>query len=162
MEEHCVGYENGKIYKILDENDNIVYIGSTKTSLEVRWKKHNLYCNQYTIVLIENYACESKRELEKCEQKFIDLYSEMGLFNQRKAYQSKEEKKEQQKAYSKKWYENNKEEKKEYKKKYYDENKEKISEKRKAKINCEICGSLINKHNLAIHNKSKKHLKHIN
>jgi len=95
------GYENGKIYKVIDENGEIIYIGSTKQTLKKRWGAHHLKCNEKKIILIENYPCESRRELEKYEQKFIDLYNEMGLINQIKAYQSKEEKKEEKRKYNK-------------------------------------------------------------
>jgi len=120
------GYENGKIYKVVNENDDIIYIGSTKTSLNERWRKHHLNCNKYKIVLIENYSCESKTELRKMEQKFIDLYKEMGLLNQRKSYRTKEEEKQEKKEYIK-----------EYKKcdKYKEYNKE--YQKRKEK--CPFC-----------------------
>ena len=91
------GYENGKIYKIVDENDDIIYVGSTKTTLKVRWDRHKLKCDEYKIQLIENYPCESRRELEKYEQKFIDLYSEMGLLNINKSFISEEEMKIQKK-----------------------------------------------------------------
>ena len=95
------GYENGKIYKVVDKNDNIIYIGSTKTSLKERWRKHYLNCDENKIILIENYPCQSREELLIYEQKFIDLYKEMGLLNKQKAYCSKEERKENKKEYAK-------------------------------------------------------------
>ena len=58
----------------------------------------------------------------------------------------------------KKWHQNNKEERNQKKKKYYQNNKEQINKKRKEKITCE-CGINITRSNLAIHKKSKKHIK---
>ncbi len=33
-------YQNGKIYKVLDQSDNILYIGSTYKTLKNRQKNH--------------------------------------------------------------------------------------------------------------------------
>jgi len=152
------GYENGKIYKLVDKNDNIIYIGSTKQNLKERWRKHHLNCDENKIILIENYPCECKRELEKYEQKFIDLYSEMGLINQRKAYCSEEERKQNEKDYKKtdKMKEYNKKYKKtdKYKeslKKYYETDKYK--EYRKLKANCPFCYKLMLKRCISEHTK---------
>jgi hypothetical protein len=118
------GYENGKIYKIVDKNGDIIYVGSTKRTLKRRWSSHYLKCDEYNILLIENYSCESKRELEKYEQKFIDLYNEMGLINQKKAYRTEEELKEYKKELAKS------DKYKEYHKKYQQTDKYKESQKK--------------------------------
>lgn len=76
-------YQQGKIYKIIDNTNNNVYIGSTISSLRVRlskhetdWRLHNrgvfrnnrkvydiLKNNDYRIELIKEYPCNSKEEL---------------------------------------------------------------------------------------------------
>lgn len=122
------GYENGKIYKVIDENDDIIYVGSTKQTLKRRWGYHEFKCDEYKIVLIENYPCESKNELRKMEQKFIDLYNEMGLLNQRKAYRTKEEEKEYIKKYKKS-----------------DKYKEHQKEYQKRKEKCPFCDKMMGK-----------------
>ena len=82
------GYENGKIYKL--ECNGLVYYGSTKQTLEERLrehkKKYNQYLNgkgnyyssfeilklqDYKIELVEDYPCNSKKELELRESHFI-------------------------------------------------------------------------------------------
>lgn len=71
-------YSKGKIYKIIDESNGDVYIGSTIQSLKRRFHTHQIFkdynklkCN-CKIILIEDYPCNSRRELEKREQYFID------------------------------------------------------------------------------------------
>ena len=74
-------YSRGKIYKIVDNTNGNIYIGSTIQILKERLRKHKnkqtcssrLIINNgdYDIVLIENYPCESKKELEMRERYYI-------------------------------------------------------------------------------------------
>lgn len=84
-------YQQGKIYKVIDNTNNNVYIGSTIHPLGIRLSKHRtdwkLYNegkrayrkvyeiiknNDYRIELIKEYPCETKKEL--CwEEGFIQL-----------------------------------------------------------------------------------------
>ena len=144
------GYENGKIYKVVDENDNIIYIGSTKTTLKERWKKHQLKCDENKIILIENYPCESRKELCKYEQKFIDFYNEIGLINKNKAYRTEEEKKQNKKEYNQS--DKSKEQQKKYKQS--DKWKEYKKEYNKRKENCPHCDKLMLKASISAHIKN--------
>ena len=74
-------YRNGKIYKILDNTNNNIYIGSTIQTLENRLRIHkNLTCSSkeiikngdYSIILIEDYPCETDEELRKREQFYMN------------------------------------------------------------------------------------------
>tara|TARA_R110000744_G_C19003536_1_gene522111 strand:+ start:52 stop:480 length:429 start_codon:yes stop_codon:yes gene_type:complete len=73
-------YSKGKIYKIIDESNNDNYYGSTIQILEDRFRTHGMFSGynkskkKCKIELVENYPCESKRELEKREQYYIDTY----------------------------------------------------------------------------------------
>ncbi len=87
-------YSNGKIYKIICNKTELVYIGSTCATLEQRLKRHAYYCksymekksnsfitsiyviyyNDYKIELIENYPCNSKKELEDREYYYISQF----------------------------------------------------------------------------------------
>jgi len=67
-----VNYNNGKIYKIINENCETVYVGSTTQSLCQRYTRHNHKASNHKIILIENYSCNSKEELCKREQEIID------------------------------------------------------------------------------------------
>ena len=84
------GYANGKIYKILNNCTDDIYIGSTTQMLCQRMRKHRnnskydsyqnipLYkcfrehgIDIFYIELIENYPCESKEELTAKEGQYI-------------------------------------------------------------------------------------------
>jgi exonuclease VII large subunit len=75
-------YKNGQIYCIRSHQTDQIYIGSTCTTLAKRFydhkKKSNNRCSneitQYTdayIELIENFPCNSKKELNKREGQHI-------------------------------------------------------------------------------------------
>ena len=95
-------YQRGKIYKVIDNTNDNVYIGSTTQELKRRLSGHKAECkknvkemdsfkiirnNDFDIELIEDYPCNTKRELEKREQHFIDT---MECINTRRAFQTKE------------------------------------------------------------------------
>jgi len=125
-----VNYNNGKVYKIINENREIVYIGSTaQVMLCDRYKTHSHKAPNHKIILIENYSCNSKEELCKREQEIIDEHS--NLLNKLRAFRSEEYIKEYRKEITKEYRENNKEKIKEKKKEYDENNKEKIKEQKK-------------------------------
>ena len=91
-------YNNGKIYKIVNNIDNMIYIGSTTCRLCSRMNVHrvfaknnhnaNLYrymrelgITNFTIVLIENYPCSSKEHLLRRERHVFDLHDKQILLN---------------------------------------------------------------------------------
>ena len=76
-----MNYNNGKIYKIVDNTNGNIYIGSTIQTLKERLRKHHrLNCSSreiirngdYDIILIEDYPCESEEELKLRERYFIE------------------------------------------------------------------------------------------
>jgi len=80
-----VNYQNGKIYKIIDQNNKIIYIGSTAQKLLCdRYKTHKYKAPNHKIILIENYSCNSKQELCMREQQIIEENSD--LLNKHRAY----------------------------------------------------------------------------
>ena len=91
-------YSNGKIYKIVDNLSDLIYVGSTCKTLNDRLNSHEqdyksfisgkkkyitsfkiLENKNYKIELIENFPCESKQDLEKKEGYFIRLYRKQEL-----------------------------------------------------------------------------------
>ena len=145
-----INYQNGKIYKIINEDNEIIYIGSTAQELLCdRYKNHKLKAPNHKIILIQNYPCNSKQELCMKEQQIIEQYS--NLLNKYKAFSSEEEKKE--------YYENNKNEILEKSKIYYENNKNGKLEKMKVKVKCEYCNCELNKSSLKRHQKTQKCLK---
>ena len=87
-------YQNSKIYKIVDNLTNAIYVGSTCKSLEQRLNQHIannksfkagvypnyvtvfkiLDNNDYKIELIENYPCATKQDLNIREGQIIKEY----------------------------------------------------------------------------------------
>jgi hypothetical protein len=183
-----VNYQNGKVYKIINENNEIVYIGSTtEEKLCRRYNGHKHKAPNHKIILIENYPCNSKEELCMREQEIIEEHSD--LLNKKRAYSSEEQKKITKKQTGKEYYQNNKEylnkNRKQYRKEYYEKNKEilsekkkiyneknkekqlekykknknEISEKRKVKVICTFCNSEIRLDSLKRHQKTMKCMK---
>jgi len=115
-----VNYQNGKNYKIIDNTNDNIYIGSTCEKLCRRLQKHKasykcylnpnikqgymrsfdiLKNNDYKIILIEDYPCEKKEQLLSREQYWID---KLDCINHNNA-------KHDSKKYSQKWRDNNRE-----------------------------------------------------
>jgi hypothetical protein len=102
-----VNYQNGKIYKIINENNEIIYIGSTaEEKLCRRYTHHEYKAPNHKIILIENYPCNNREELRMREQQVIEEHSD--LLNKIRAYISEEQKKERDKLSNKEYRENNK------------------------------------------------------
>ena len=97
-------YQKAKIYKIVDNTNGNIYIGSTTQSLHSRLGQHrNQYKNtpekngasgkiivngDYRIELIENYPCETNIQLIMREQYFLDMIDNVNI---KKAYITKEQ-----------------------------------------------------------------------
>jgi hypothetical protein len=148
-------YAQGKIYKIVSDQTDKVYIGSTTRTLAQRLAKHKDNYNQCSqgkhlsnnttsfeilkhgdakIILIELFPCKLKCELEAREYFYIQ--QEKNKVNKimptpfdGEAYRAKN--KEAKKEYDKMYKENNKERIAIQRKEFYQENKDKIYEKRK-------------------------------
>ena len=123
-------YNNGKIYKLVNNVDDKIYVGSTCNLLRVRKNQHKIkskrdpnrriynHLNQVgwenvEIVLIENYECKSKEDLNKRERYWIDeLKPNLNIQIPTRT--------------PKEWYEENKEYVMEKTKKYAEEHKENV------------------------------------
>ena len=162
-------YQQGKIYKIVCNITNEVYYGSTIETLNERLRLHKTKKNcmsrnilergDYKIILIKDYPCNSKWDLEEEEAKYIRENECINMIiPHRTKKEWEEEHKEEIKKQKKEKYEKNKEEIKKKTKEYYEKNKEEINKKSKEKITCE-CGAIVNRTVLARHKKSMKHLK---
>jgi len=166
-------YSKGKIYKIVCNITNEIYVGSTINTLNVRLghhKKNNCISRQilergdYKILLIENYPCKTKQDLLWRERDYIE---KLDCINEKKPIITIDERKEKQKMLSKKQHAKRpieyKEEKQIYDKSYREKNAEKKKlvdkayyEKNREQIVCE-CGCTIAKFEKSRHIKSKKH-----
>ena len=201
-------YSKGQIYKIVDVGFNKCYIGSTVETLPQRMTKHRNHYKMYQegrhnyihlfkmfdefgvenckIYWIEDYACNSKKELEAREGHYIE---NTDCVNKRREGRSKQqwtrdnlEKVREQKrilgqtdkykAKRKEHYENNKEEilakHKEDRinnpEKYKEKNKihyQKSKETQLKPYTC-VCGSTVCHNGKARHEKTQKHQQFIN
>ena len=148
----------GKIYKITSPNTDMVYIGSTTATLNRRlrnhfydWERKRKYCSSIyiiekgnvTIELLEEVQVDSKKDLRKLEQEWINKIP--NAVNNRKAYIHEEQLKESTSEYNRKYREKNKE----IIKKKHSEKKEYCKE-----CNCWIIGSQMRRHERTLkHNK---------
>jgi hypothetical protein len=197
-------YQQGKIYKITGGDET--YYGSTALTLKERMWAHKSNYNRWTngvvdrkcacfnlfdkygfdncpIELVEDYPCETKKELLIREDWYMDNNE---CINEKSAYTSKEkaleqmrqrhhDHKEEANKKSRQRYLDHKEEALEQRRQYreehkeeinekqlqnYQANKEAILEKKKEKIVCE-CGRTICKSVIARHRKSAFHLANI-
>jgi hypothetical protein len=154
-------YSLCKVYKIISNQTDKVYIGSTcqkylSSRLAQHKKDYKKYLNDNKhyvssfkilkyddckIVLIQSYTyCKNNMEKIMFEQDWIDCYD---CVNGRKAYTSLEQKKEYNNEYNK-------------------INKEQIRERTSQKVLCE-CGSKLSQGHLSRHKKtSQKHQNYLN
>ena len=184
-------YHNSKIYKLVSDNTDKIYIGSTVQPLHKRKSAHKsdkklnrknsttsfelFQLGDVDIILIENFKCENKEELHSKERYYIELNKEIcvnKIIPTRTKKEWTKDNLEKVQEYQKEWKENNKEYVKEQSKEYYNNNIEKIQEyklnnqeiinkKKKEQFNCE-CGGNFTKTNKSRHLNSKNHLKYIN
>lgn len=163
-----VNYSDAKIYKLVNNVDDKIYIGSTCGTLRLRKSKHKaaskvmnytvyqhlneIGWNNVEIILIETFECNNKDELHKRERYWIDeLKPELN--KQIPASTIKE----QHQRKNKKWKDNNKEYISTYNEEYRKKNIDDIKRRESIKITCD-CGSTILKRTLNRHIKSKTHI----
>jgi hypothetical protein len=171
-------YNFSKIYKIISNKTDKIYIGSTIQPLSKRKFAHKKTYEKFKnndyhyvssfdlfelgdidIILIENFKCKSKEELHSRERYYIELNKELCV-NKNIPSRSKKERYENDKEKIKENYKKNKKYICEVKKKYYEKNKETIINKKAIKTDCE-CGGKFKNSNKSRHFKSKKHLNFI-
>ncbi len=133
-------YQNGKIYKIVNDVENLTYYGSTIEKLCRRMSKHRADSKRFSkryekfgnlydckIILIENYPCNNKEELIKRERFYIEnnkcINFEIPGRTKKEYYHDN---KEQIKLKNQEYKLLNKEKIKLLNKEYYQKNKEKI------------------------------------
>lgn len=145
-------YSNGCVYKLCCEDPTVteVYVGST-VAFTRRMCQHKYVCNakggrgykanvyqfirahggwsNWTMIQLEAYAADSKRDLESRERYWLDQFDR--TLNMIVPTRTKKE--------------------------YYRENSDKINERFRERVMCD-CGSSVSHVNISRHKKSKKHL----
>jgi hypothetical protein len=164
-------YSLGKIYKIVNDINEDIYIGSTRNSLAKRFGDHKILAinsigfllhmnmkeigiEHFRIILIEDYPCTNRNELLRREDYHIQQTKPK--YNQRINFTNKTEK-EYQKEYQKEYRANHKVEKfPKYQKEYRANHKVKKFPKYQFKCDCE---RILNKNKDTIeqHIKTKIH-----
>lgn len=148
-------YKNGKIYRLVNSVDDEFYVGSTCVSLAKRLYRHKtcaksapnrtVYQHLNTIgfenvkiVLIEEYPCNNKMELERKEREHIEALKPTlnAVIPTRTDQEYRQANKEILREKRVIWEEKNKENTKEYMINYYKKNSEQI--KQNANKNREI------------------------
>ena len=135
-------YSKAKIYKIINTQDDEVYIGSTTQPLNARFRGHKcrwkegityrLYqhmskcgVDEFSIELVEEYPCANKQELRSREGEWI---KSLGTLNDKQAGRSTQEYREDNaeriKEWHKRWTQEHKEHVYQRKKQWVEENKE--------------------------------------
>lgn len=181
-------YQNGKIYRIVNDVDDYEYIGSTVQRLCKRMCSHRVNCRagkpqkiykhmrligvkHFKIYLIEEYPCDNKEQLHRREG-YHQKLSKQSLNSQiagRTYSEYYADNRETKLKNVKKWYEDNKENKlkylkqyrennPEYFKKYRENNKDKIKARTSKKIQCE-CGREVSRSKMSRHKRTKIHNK---
>lgn len=155
--------EYGKIYKLVSFETNTCYVGSTtERLLSSRFAKHKYDYNKWLsdsaiyrtsyelvkyddcdIILLENYPCKSKEELEARERYWLENTD--NCVNKQIPTRTQKE-----------HYEDNKEHFKAYKHEWYLNHKDTHNAKGKERLVCE-CGLEICKAALKSHLRSKRH-----
>ena len=179
-------YQNGKIYKLVCDATPIVYYGSTIQTLSGRLSLHkwvNTECSSrelfklgnVSIELVEEYPCNSKKELVARERIYIEFmlknFNHRIICNKVIPSRTRAEYRLDNKDRSKEYYETNRDRYKEHykvnrdklndrSKEYYKANRDVIREREREKITCE-CGSIFMRNSKSRHLKSKKHLHYL-
>ena len=176
-----VDYSQAKIYKITNDYNDDIYVGSTCDTLVKRFSYHKLDANhqkklhkplyklineigfeRFRIELIENVPCNDLYELRQREGEYIREFGTLNIqMAGRTIKEYKQEFKEEIKAKDKIYYEKNKEIINKKHLEYYYANRDIELLKNKELITCE-CGCEISRINIARHKKSKKHIDLIN
>ena len=155
-------YSHAKIYKIVSNETENVYYGSTCNVLSMRlsqhrkayrfYLKHNKhYCSSYEVVkfddveiiLIESFSCKTKEELHARERFYIE--GNVCVNKQIPGRTKEEYPKEMIAAYNKE---------------YRQINREQINAKKKEKFDCK-CGNSYTKTNKLQHERSLHHRKYL-
>lgn len=152
-----VNYQNSKIYRIVSDQTDELYYGSTTQPLTARLSSHKTsykcwqkgesrYCSSYEvmkyddakIILVEKYPCDTKEELHARERYFIENNTCTNKFIPGRT--------------KKEYRENNKDKISEQKKEFYKDNKEKFQKKHSCP-----CGGRYTSKSMSKHCKTKRH-----
>ena len=135
-----VNYKNGKIYKIVNDCDDEIYVGSTTRTLCERMAHHRfdakransrvykkfsvLGVEHFRIILVENFSCNSKEELCAREEHWRTQLN--ATLNTQSCHTGIDDK-----TYKAQWYEQRKDDINKARKEHYANNKDEFLQKNK-------------------------------
>jgi group I intron endonuclease len=180
-------YQKGKIYKIVNDVNDDIYIGSTVKQLSNRMAGHrssaktktnNIYnrireigIEHFKIILVELYKCESKEELRAREDYYIQLLKP--AYNMVNAIYNTDKEKATTKIYNKQYKSDHSQEMADYQRKYMIINSDVVKAKKKIYdqehsklgseiVHCDVCNCDHTKRSTVKHSKTKKHISNLN
>ncbi len=173
-----VNYQNGKIYKIVSNETDMIYIGSTCKLLCQRIAQHRTTYKAYQngkygfvtsfklleigeceIILLEKFPCNSREELIARERFYIETMNCVNKIIPTRTEEEKDDNKIRIAEYQKQYKKDHKELISEKQKQYRKDHKELISLQKKQKHMCN-CGGKYTYNHKSHHLKTKHHLKH--
>ena len=173
MPRKTIDYSKSEIYKLCCKDTSITdcYIGCT-TDFITRKSSHKSRCNNesnkchhfkvykfirdnggwnnWDMILLEKINVNNGNELRKEERRWVEELN--STLNHQLPGRT-------QKEYGKEYQKNNREKENEKQRRYVQKNKEKIAERRREKVECPICSSIISLGGLSRHQKTMKCLK---
>ena len=168
-----MNYQNGKVYKIVNDVNDEIYIGCSCQALSKRMTEHRrcaslnsqrtLYqamnrigIEHFKIVLVEECTAQSREQLRAREDHYIrTLKPTMNMCNAIRDKDYHQIYKLQNKDKIKEYYNNNKDKAKVS----YTTNKDKIRDRKREQYTCS-CGAVVNRSSKARHERTKSHTKH--
>jgi hypothetical protein len=172
-------YSRGKIYKIVSDSCDEIYIGSTcEPTLARRLAKHRGHYNEYkngtrnkcmssfqllergdfSIVLIKEYPCENKEQLFAKERYYIDKYKDVCINKMKNVGITLTlGRNEYYKQYRSGFSPERKLKISMQKKKYNQENSDTIKAHANQKMKCKSCGSIYTRCHKQRHRRTQKH-----
>jgi hypothetical protein len=163
-------FQHAKIYKIDNDIDQLIYVGSTIQPLNQRFTNHKcasklhpniklykhfakLGVEHFKIKLIKNYPCAGKLELAIEEERYKIMLN--AQLNTRRAHRTAEQQKEQDNDWHAQNYQNNRAKINLKHSEYREKNRAKINES----LLCKVCGKTYTRSCKARHCRSKRHQK---
>lgn len=150
-------YQTGRIYKIVSDSSDLVYVGSTTTSLAKRMTNHRANFKRYLagkyhyvtsfkileqgnchIILLECVVCENKEQLHAAERRWVE---QLDCVNKTIPGRTDAE-----------YHQDNREHNLERMKERYQANRDRLTEKH----DC-ACGGRFTMQHKAVHLRTKKH-----
>jgi len=165
----------GKIYKIIHNQSNLCYVGSTFGPLASRWNSHSQKFKAFDKGLktdcisiypyfkrygIENFKIILIKEYDIIDRRHLEVYESLWISKLKACNKNNPIDLPLKKQYMKNYVEEHKDHLKEIGRIYREKNKEVINAKRQQKIEC-ACGTTYSNNDKARHERCARHKKYL-